>query len=134
VQPKIGFNYTEEEFHLVSIINRFAATTKLLSNVIAALCKCVALAQRRTVYNVCVLSTLQALNNMLEDKNIKRPLNLVAHGFITGQYAATWALQNPDAIAKLVLIDVPYSPEVCCHIVLVRHLLTAYGNANARGN
>jgi pimeloyl-ACP methyl ester carboxylesterase len=51
---------------------------------------------------------------MLDDKNIKRPLNLVAHGFITGQYAATWALKNPDAIAKLVLIDVPYSPEVTC--------------------
>lgn len=55
---------------------------------------------------------MQALNNMLEDKNIVTPLNLVAHGFITGQYAVTWALAHPDAIAKLVLIDVPTSPEV----------------------
>lgn len=28
---------------------------------------------------------LQALNNMLEDKAVARPLNIVAHGFITGQ-------------------------------------------------
>ena len=49
---------------------------------------------------------------MLQDKNIKRPLNLVAHGFITGQYAATWALKNPDAIAKVVLLDMPFSKEV----------------------
>jgi hypothetical protein len=61
----------------------------------------------------CVLmSVLQALDNMLQDKNIKRPLNLVAHGFITGQYAATWALANADLITKLVLIDVPLSKEV----------------------
>jgi pimeloyl-ACP methyl ester carboxylesterase len=59
-----------------------------------------------------LLSVLQALDNMLEDKNIKRPLNLVAHGFITGQYAATWALAHPEAVTKLVLIDVPLSKEV----------------------
>lgn len=54
----------------------------------------------------------QALDNMLQDKAIARPLNIVAHGFITGQYAATWSLAHPDAVAKLVLIDVPLSPEV----------------------
>ena len=59
-----------------------------------------------------LLPALQALDNMLQDKNIKRPLNLVAHGFITGQYAATWALNNPDAIAKMVLLDMPFSKEV----------------------
>jgi len=26
----------------------------------------------------------QALDNMLEDKNVRLPLNLVAHGYITG--------------------------------------------------
>lgn len=55
---------------------------------------------------------LQALDNMLDDKNVATPLNLVAHGFITGQYAATWALAHPDKVAKLVLIDVPLSAEV----------------------
>ena len=49
---------------------------------------------------------------MLEDKNIARPLYLVAHGFITGQYAVTWALAHPQAVAKLVIMDVPLSPEV----------------------
>ena len=55
---------------------------------------------------------LQALDNMLEDKNIARPLHLVAHGFITGQYAVTWALAHPEAVARLVIMDVPLSPEV----------------------
>ena len=54
----------------------------------------------------------QALDNMLEDKNISRPLYLVAHGFITGQYAVTWALAHKQAVAKLVIMDVPLSPEV----------------------
>ncbi len=49
---------------------------------------------------------------MLDDKAVARPLNLVAHGFITGQYAATWALKTPEAVQKLVLIDVPLSAEV----------------------
>ena len=49
---------------------------------------------------------------MLEDKNIARPLYLVAHGFITGQYAVTWALAHREAVAKLVIMDVPLSPEV----------------------
>jgi pimeloyl-ACP methyl ester carboxylesterase len=49
---------------------------------------------------------------MLEDKNIKRPLYLVAHGFITGQYAVTWALAHREVVAKLVIMDVPLSPEV----------------------
>ena len=56
---------------------------------------------------------LQALDNMLEDKNITRPLYLVAHGFITGQYAVTWALAHPEAVEKLVIMDVPLSSEVC---------------------
>ena len=55
---------------------------------------------------------MQALDNMLEDKNIARPLNLVAHGFITGQYAVTWALAHPEAVEKLVIMDMPLSPEV----------------------
>lgn len=118
----------------------------------------------------------QGLDNMLADKNIRRPLNLVAHGFITGgaqrrplrplhspmpkppgshahdtlpvrgvlsaqpvaavsaselrtcsfdaraqrvrvvpagQYAATWALKHPEAVSKLVLIDMPLDKEVC---------------------
>ena len=53
----------------------------------------------------------QSLDHMLEDKNITRPLYLVAHGFITGQYAVTWALAHPEAVAKLVIMDVPLSPE-----------------------
>ncbi len=56
---------------------------------------------------------LQALDNMLDDKNITRPLYLVAHGFITGQYAVTWALAHPEAVEKLVIMDVPLSSEVC---------------------
>ncbi len=55
---------------------------------------------------------LQALDNMLDDKNITRPLYLVAHGFITGQYAVTWALAHPESVAKLVIMDVPLSSEV----------------------
>ena len=117
----------------------------------------------------------QGLDHMLADKNIRRPLNLVAHGFITGgaqrrprrpphsptpgravvactrhtaqpqrpvcsgrgsslcipaedthfrcaskagsacsagQYAATWALKHPEAVSKLVLIDMPLDREV----------------------
>lgn len=49
---------------------------------------------------------------MLEDKNIALPLNLVAHGFITGQYAVTWALAHPEAVAKLVIMDMPLTAEV----------------------
>ncbi len=54
----------------------------------------------------------QALDNMLDDKNISRPLNLVAHGYITGQYAVTWALAHPEAVAKLVIMDMPLDSKV----------------------
>lgn len=52
-----------------------------------------------------------ALDNLLADKNVTLPLNLVAHGYITGQYAATWALKHPEAVAKLVLIGMPLNGE-----------------------
>lgn len=76
-----------------------------------------------------LLPALQALDNMLQDKNIKRPLNLVAHGFITGQYAATWALKNPDAIAKMVLLDMPFSKEVRCGWSYLDFCPHVYGSA-----
>mmetsp|Transcript_3440 Transcript_3440/g.9967 ORF Transcript_3440/g.9967 Transcript_3440/m.9967 type:complete len:384 (-) Transcript_3440:349-1500(-) len=53
----------------------------------------------------------KALDNMLDDKDIKRPFNLVAHGYVTGQYAATWALKHPKSVAKLVLIGMPLNKE-----------------------
>ena len=49
---------------------------------------------------------------MLRDKDVKQPFQLVAHGFITGQYAVTWALRNPDKVERLVIMDMPLSPEV----------------------
>ena len=54
----------------------------------------------------------QALDHMLEDKNIARPMYLVAHGFITGQYTVTWALAHQEAVAKLVIMDVPLRLDV----------------------
>ena len=54
----------------------------------------------------------QALDHMLEDKSIAQPLNLVAHGYITGQYAVTWALAHPEAVKKLVIMDMPLNSKV----------------------
>ncbi|XP_068647926.1 uncharacterized protein [Aristolochia californica] len=49
----------------------------------------------------------EELSKLLEVLNITSPFFLVAQGFLVGSYGLTWALKNPDMVAKLVILNSP---------------------------
>ncbi|GAX76419.1 hypothetical protein CEUSTIGMA_g3864.t1 [Chlamydomonas eustigma] len=50
-----------------------------------------------------------ALGRFIQTVGIKQPFALVVHGFILGQYALLYALEHPDQIERLMVLNTPLS-------------------------
>ncbi|KAL3139633.1 hypothetical protein ABBQ38_003949 [Trebouxia sp. C0009 RCD-2024] len=70
------------------------------------------------------IQALDALVSQLEHLN--QPVDVIVQGFILGQYALLWAMQNPDKVEKLVILNTPLGLKT-----KLRPELAAYKNRMA---
>lgn len=53
----------------------------------------------------------KALGEFMAAAPFSKPVVLVVQGFILAQYALLWAAENPDMVAKMVILNTPLSPK-----------------------
>ncbi|DBB04005.1 TPA: hypothetical protein ACH3X1_013066 [Trebouxia sp. C0004] len=69
---------------------------------------------------------IQALDTLVDQLEIQKPIDVIVQGFILGQYAMLWAMQNPDKVEKMVVLNTPLGAKS-----KLRPELAAYKNRMA---
>ena len=52
-------------------------------------------------------SYVKSLEDFVQAVDLKGPYFVVTHGFVLGQYGMLWALQHPNDVAKMYIINTP---------------------------
>jgi pimeloyl-ACP methyl ester carboxylesterase len=65
----------------------------------------------------------ETLGRFVEAAGINGPITLMVQGFVYGQYALIWGLENPDLVQRIIVLNTPLRPGTPLPFVLQQYQL-----------